>query len=139
MIILVVNSLACNSSTKFRHGAQHEIRRDLCYLRRADDDRPVVIFPARWTGSRDSNRAGQAGFPPGRGTSHRFGLADSRTGLLRGKAWAVKSFLVFGGMLLYSVIVSPGYFAQQGQWIFVGMFAVLLALALWSMSQLRRA
>jgi hypothetical protein len=41
-------------------------------------------------------------------------------------------------MLLYSVIVSPGFFAQQGQWIFVGMFAVLLALALWSMYTLRR-
>jgi hypothetical protein len=67
-----------------------------------------------------------------------LGLLTAGTGLLRGKAWAVKTFLVFGGMLLYSVIVSPGYFAQQGQWIFVGMFAVLLALALWSMYTLRR-
>ena len=29
------------------------------------------------------------------------------------------------GMLLYSVIVSPGYFAQLGQWSLVVMFAVL--------------
>jgi hypothetical protein len=29
------------------------------------------------------------------------------------------------GMLLYSVIVSPGYFAQLGQWSLVVMFALL--------------
>jgi len=33
-------------------------------------------------------------------------------------------------MLLYTLIVSPGYFAQKGQWAFVGMFAVILVLAL---------
>jgi hypothetical protein len=31
-------------------------------------------------------------------------------------------------MLAYTAIVSPGYFAQQGQWPLVGMFAVILAL-----------
>jgi hypothetical protein len=65
-----------------------------------------------------------------------LGLIACGIGLLRRTAWAVKGFLVFGGMLLYSVIVSPGYFAQQGQWIFVGMFAILLALALGSISAL---
>jgi hypothetical protein len=35
-------------------------------------------------------------------------------------------------MLLYTVIVSPGYFAEKGQWAFVAMFAVLLLLALLS-------
>lgn len=68
-----------------------------------------------------------------------LGLLAAGTGLLRGKAWARKGYLVFAGMLLYSVIVSPGYFAQQGQWIFVGMFAILLALALRSMYNLRIA
>ena len=34
------------------------------------------------------------------------------------------------GMLLYTVIVSPGYFAEKGQWAFVGMFAVIVLLAL---------
>jgi hypothetical protein len=33
-------------------------------------------------------------------------------------------------MLTYSVIASPGYFAQQGQWALVAMFAVLLVLAI---------
>jgi len=33
---------------------------------------------------------------------------------------------------------APGYFAQQGQWPFVGMFAVLLAVALTSIVLLVR-
>ncbi len=32
------------------------------------------------------------------------------------------------GLLAYTVIVSPGYYAQQGQWPFVALFAALLAL-----------
>ena len=38
------------------------------------------------------------------------------------------------GMLAYTVIVSPGYFAQMGQWPLVVMFVALLVLdgvALW--------
>lgn len=54
-----------------------------------------------------------------------LGLIVSGAALLRRAPWAVKSYLVFAGMLLYSVIASPGYFAQQGQWAMVGMFAVL--------------
>jgi hypothetical protein len=37
-------------------------------------------------------------------------------------------------MLLYTVIVSPGYFAEKGQSAFVGMFAVVLLLALVSIA-----
>jgi len=33
------------------------------------------------------------------------------------------------GMLLHTVIVSSGYFAQKGQWPFVVLFAVVLILA----------
>jgi hypothetical protein len=33
-------------------------------------------------------------------------------------------------MLTYTVLVSPGYFAQLGQWPLVAMFAVLLILTL---------
>lgn len=58
-----------------------------------------------------------------------LGLVISGIGLLRRSRWAVNAYLVAAGLLLYSVIVSPGYFAQQGQWIFVAMFGVLLALA----------
>jgi hypothetical protein len=58
-----------------------------------------------------------------------LGLVVSGTALLRRAAWGRSAYLFFAGMLAYSAIVSPGYFAQQGQWIFVVMFALLLALA----------
>lgn len=50
-----------------------------------------------------------------------------------------KQVLMLGlGMVMYSEIVSPGYFAQLGQWMFVAMFAILLFGAVWSgMSLLR--
>ncbi len=41
-------------------------------------------------------------------------------------------YLLAAGMLLYSVIVSPGYFAQQEQWGLVGMFAIVLIFTLTS-------
>lgn len=59
-----------------------------------------------------------------------MGLIVSGSAILRRAAWSASAFLLFAGMLTYSIIVSPGYFAQQGQWIFVVMFALLLALAL---------
>jgi len=37
------------------------------------------------------------------------------------------------GMLLYAVINSSGYFAEKRKWPMVGMFAVLLILALVSL------
>jgi hypothetical protein len=40
--------------------------------------------------------------------------------------------LVALGMAIYSEINSPGYFAQLGQWALVGMFAILLLGAAWS-------
>ena len=54
-------------------------------------------------------------------------------GLLTGAPWGRPTYLVSMGMLLYTVIVSPGYFAQKREWPMVGMFAVLLALALVSL------
>lgn len=55
------------------------------------------------------------------------GLVITGIGLLKKKSWAQAWFLVAVGMVIYSVIVSPGYFAQQGQWALVVMFVVLLA------------
>jgi peptidoglycan/LPS O-acetylase OafA/YrhL len=52
--------------------------------------------------------------------------------LLTGQSWGRWFYLLAMGMLLYTVIVSPGYFAEKGQWAFVGMFAVVLLLALLS-------
>ncbi len=49
-------------------------------------------------------------------------------GLLTARKWGFHIFLVSMGMLLYTIIVSPGYFAQAGQFAFVAMFAVLTIL-----------
>jgi len=35
-------------------------------------------------------------------------------------------YLVASGMLFYTCIVSPGYFAQQGNWAWLGMFSALI-------------
>ena len=67
-----------------------------------------------------------------------IGLLISGIAMLKGKAWAARLYLAFAGMLIYSVINSPGYFAQQGQGIFVVMFGILLALALVSVARLVR-
>jgi hypothetical protein len=53
--------------------------------------------------------------------------------LLTGQPWARWFYLLAIGMLLYTAIVSPGHFAQKGQWAFVGMFAAILLLALVSL------
>ena len=50
--------------------------------------------------------------------------------LLHNKAGAYSLALVGFGMLIYTVIISPGYFAQNGAWPLVAMFGVLLVLAL---------
>jgi hypothetical protein len=54
--------------------------------------------------------------------------------LLTDQAWGCWFCLLAAGMLLYTVIVSPGYFAQKGQWACVGMFAAVLLLALVSIA-----
>ena len=50
--------------------------------------------------------------------------------LLTDQAWSGWFYPLAVGMLLYTVIVSPGYFADRGQWPLVAMFAVILVLAL---------
>lgn len=57
-------------------------------------------------------------------------LIASGIGLLGRRSWARTVALVSLGMLIYTTIVSPGYFAQQGTWPLVGMFIILLVLAL---------
>ena len=55
-------------------------------------------------------------------------LIISGSALLRGRPQARDLSLAAAGMLAYTVIVSPGYFAQLGQWPLVAMFTVLLIL-----------
>ena len=55
-------------------------------------------------------------------------LIASGVGLLAQQAWTVTIYQVALGMLLYTIIVSSGYFAQKRVWPIVGMFAALLIL-----------
>lgn len=48
---------------------------------------------------------------------------------LTGRGWGPPGLLAAFGMLVYTLIVSPGYYAQRGQVAFVAMFAVLLVSA----------
>jgi hypothetical protein len=52
--------------------------------------------------------------------------------VLRANRWARQILLIGIGMVIYSEIVSPGYFAQLEQWPVVVMFALLLLGAAWS-------
>ena len=63
-----------------------------------------------------------------------FALIAGGVGLLGGWTWGVPAYLVATGMLLYTAIVSPGYFAQKGQWGWLLMFGVIIVLALVSVS-----
>ncbi len=66
-------------------------------------------------------------------------LIVAGVGLLRKRAWARDLALVAFGSLIYTTIVSPGYFAQLGQWPLVVMFAALLALAVASIVVLMKS
>lgn len=57
---------------------------------------------------------------------------------LKSIAWSRTILLLGLGMVIYSEIVSPGYFAQRSQWVFVMMFAVLLLAAVAGVRQLLR-
>ena len=60
-------------------------------------------------------------------------LLASGSGLLLDATWALECYLVSLGMLFYTMIVSPGYFAQKRQWPMVGLFAVLTILGIASL------
>ena len=55
---------------------------------------------------------------------------------LRSIPWSRPILFLGLGMVIYSEIVSPGYFAQRAQWPFVVMFALLLLGAAWSTRRL---
>jgi hypothetical protein len=55
-------------------------------------------------------------------------LVISGIGLLVHMSWAPSLFLVSAGMLIYTAIVSPGYFAQKGHWIWVLIFGVIITI-----------
>lgn len=59
-------------------------------------------------------------------------LIVSGVGLLSGQTWAAPLFLVAAGMLFYTAIVSPGYFAQRGQWVWVLIFGVMIVVGIFA-------
>jgi len=61
-------------------------------------------------------------------------LISAGIALLSNTSWAVQLYLVALGMLFYTSIVSPGYFAQRGQWGWLGMFAGIIILGLVSIT-----
>lgn len=68
-----------------------------------------------------------------------LGLLTGGIATLRSIRWGKTILLVALGMAIYSELNSPGYFAQLGQWALVGMFAVLLLGAAWSVMVLLKA
>lgn len=62
-----------------------------------------------------------------------LGLMISGIGLLLGLGWSKNLYLISLGMLFYTAIVSPGYFAQNGDWKWLGMFAAIIAAGLVSL------
>ncbi|MDM7999768.1 MAG: hypothetical protein QUS33_07150 [Dehalococcoidia bacterium] len=57
-------------------------------------------------------------------------LVAAGIGLLSSQGWGCTLYLVAMGMLFYTAMVSPGYFAQQGKWQWTVVFAVLIALGI---------
>jgi hypothetical protein len=65
-------------------------------------------------------------------------LVISGMGMLTRRAWGRTTSLIALGMLLYTAIVSPGYFAQQSGWAMVVLFALIFLGALISLFHLSR-
>jgi hypothetical protein len=55
-------------------------------------------------------------------------------GLVTAQPWSKSIYPVAIGMLFYTAIVSPGYFAQRGQWLWLGLFALLIVLGVISLA-----
>jgi hypothetical protein len=51
-------------------------------------------------------------------------------GLWLNSTWGRSLYLIAMGMLFYTATVSPGYFAQQGNWKWLGIFSSLIVMGL---------
>jgi len=59
-------------------------------------------------------------------------LLVSGIGLFTSASWSIYLFLIAMGMLFYTAIVSPGYFAQQGKWGWLVMFSAIIIMGITS-------
>jgi len=55
-------------------------------------------------------------------------LIASGIGLMHETSWGTTVYLIAAGMLIYTTVNSPGFFAQQRKWPVVGMFMAILML-----------
>ena len=62
-----------------------------------------------------------------------FALIAAGIGLILESTWGVTVYLIAMGMLMYTAINSPGFFAQQRKWPMVFMFGVILIMAVISL------
>ena len=51
--------------------------------------------------------------------------------MIKDKSWGLNLYLFSMGMLVYTLIQSPGYYLQLGDMAMTGMFAVFLVISLW--------
>jgi len=91
-----------------------------------------VMMIAQWTGFVIMGQVEELESEPTRIAFHlaaEFGTAIAliigSVSLAKRLSWGYPAFLVSQGMLAYTIIISPGYFAQDGEMLFVGMFVVL--------------
>jgi hypothetical protein len=66
-------------------------------------------------------------------------LVTAGLGVLRRAVWARGVSLLALGLLAYSAVNSPGYYAEQGDWAMVGMFAGVLLAAVASLAVVLRS
>jgi hypothetical protein len=93
----------------------------------------------QWTMSYLNKQIPELKTEPYRIAFHLFGemataviLIVAGIAVLTSQPWALPVYILAMGMLFYTVIVSPGYFAQKGQWVWVVIFAIFLILAILS-------
>jgi hypothetical protein len=72
-------------------------------------------------------------------SSTAIALIISGIGLLKGVSWSREVSLIASGMLLYAIINSSGYFAQSGEWFFLGMFIILFFFSIISIIRVMRS
>jgi len=58
-------------------------------------------------------------------------LIIAGVGVLKQARWGYNLYLIATGMVLYTMIMSPGYFLQAGDFSFLIMFLILIVLALY--------
>ena len=105
-----------------------------------------ALVIAQWTAFLATSNVPELSTEPARISFHLAGefatavsLIVAGGALLKARSWARILYPVAAGMVIYSEIVSPGYFAQKGQWPLVAMFLMLLILAILGVIWLARA